>query len=211
MYKEIKILEAGNHIPADNTITTNPSPSLAVSFLTQQHSETRKPPPPWSQTPTTPKQKKCVYCKKPHSSNNCKVITDCTKRWTVVKEEKLYFNCLGHHKSSACQSKNRCRICKGTTFVFAQPNLQNHNLCNYHLHYPALPLTPPVTPTPTPPTQSPSTQLNVTTSHQDELSTTTALSTSNNTVTAIATVGAQHTKANILLDEGAQRSFIIKI
>ena len=113
IYKEIKILEAGNHIPADNTITTNSSPSFTASFLTQQHSETRKPPPPWSQTPTTPKQKKCVYCKKPHSSNNCKVITDCTKCWTVVKEEKLCFNCLGHHKSSACQSKNRCRICKG--------------------------------------------------------------------------------------------------
>ena len=62
-YKEIKILEAGNHIPADNTITTNPSPPFTASFLTQQHSETRKPPPPWRQTPTTPKQKKCVYCK----------------------------------------------------------------------------------------------------------------------------------------------------
>ena len=73
IYKEIKILEAGNHIPADNTIATNPSPSFTASFLTQQHSETRKPPPPWSQTPTIPKQKKCVYCKKPHSSN-CKVI-----------------------------------------------------------------------------------------------------------------------------------------
>ena len=81
---------------------------------------------------------------------------------------------------------------------------------------PPVPSTLPVTPTPTPPTQPPSTQLNVTTDHQDDLSTTTTLSTSNNTVTllktAIAAVGAQHTygKANILFDEGAQRSFITK-
>ena len=219
IYKEIEILEAGNHIPADNTITTNPSPSFTASLLTQQHSETRKPPPPWSQTPTTPKQKKCVYCKKPHSSNNCKIITDCTKRWTVVKEEKLYFNCLGHHRSSACQSKNRCRICKGkhhTSFCTTEPAESQPLQLPPALPaspVPPLPPTPPVTPTPTPPTQPPSTQLNVTTSHQDDLSTTTALSTSNNTVTAIVTVGAQHTycKANILFDEGAQRSFIIKI
>ena len=222
IYKEIKILETRNHIPADNTITTNPSPSFTASFLTQQHSETRKPPPPWSQTPTISKQKKCVYCKKPHSSNNCKVITDCTKRWTVLKEEKLCFNCLGHHKSSACQSKNRCHICKGkhhTSLCATEPAKSQPPQLPPAL--PASPVppvlpTPPVTPTPTPPTQPPSTQLNVTTSHQDDLSTTTTLSTSNNTVTilktAIATVGAQHTygKANILFDEGAQRSFITK-
>ena len=81
---------------------------------------------------------------------------------------------------------------------------------------PPVPPTPPVTPTPTPPTQPPSTQLNVTTSHQDDLSTTTTLSTFNKTVTllktAIANVGAQHTycKANILFDDGAQRSFFTK-
>ena len=96
-----------------------------------------------SQTPTTPKQKKCVYCKKPHSSNNCKVITDCTKCWTVVKEEKLCFNCLGHHKSSACQSKNRCHICKGkhhTSLCTTEPaKLQPLQLL------PALPV-PPVPP-----------------------------------------------------------------
>ena len=147
IYKEIKILEAGNHIPADNTIGTNPSPSFTASFLTQQHSGTRKPPPPWNQTPTTPKQKKCVYCKKPHSSNNCKVITDCTKRWTVVKEEKLFFNCLRHHKSSACQSKNHCRICKGKhTSLFATEPAKSQPL----QLPPALPASPvpPVHPTP---------------------------------------------------------------
>ena len=155
-------------------------------------------------------------------SNNCKIITDCTERWTVVKKEKLCFNCLGYRKSSACQSKNRCRICKGkhhTSLCATEPaKSQPPQLPPALPASPVLPVppTPPVTPTPTPPKQPPSTQLNVTTSHQDDLSTTTILSTSNNTVTllktAIPTVGAQHTygKANILFDEGVQRSFITK-
>ena len=129
---------------------------------------------------------------------------------------------MGHHKSSACQSKNRCRICKGkhhTSLCTTEPAKSQPQQLPPALPaspVPPVPPTPPVTPTPTPPTQPPSTQLNVTTSHQDDPSTTTALSTSNHTVTlfktAIATVGAQHTycKANILFDEGAQRSFITK-
>jgi hypothetical protein len=63
--------------------------------------------------PIHPKPKKCVYCKKEHSSNECTTSKDCSKRWAMVKEQKICFNCLGHHKSSACLSKFRCRSCKG--------------------------------------------------------------------------------------------------
>ena len=112
--KEIKILEAGIYDSENRMTPEDHQASITSSFLS--YSQYGKPPPlpPLRQVPPTlPKQKKCVYCKKPHSSNECTTIKDSAKRWAIVKEHKLCFNCLGHHKSSACQSKFRCRTCKG--------------------------------------------------------------------------------------------------
>lgn len=53
----------------------------------------------------------CTYCKGPHSSVQCNVVTDVKARLDVAKKERLCFNCLGNHKSAHCTSKNRCRMC----------------------------------------------------------------------------------------------------
>ena len=94
----------------ENRITPeNHHASSTSSFLSHNRHET----PPRYVPPIHPKPKKRVYCKKEHSSNECTTIKDCSKRWAIVKEQKLCFNCLGQHKSSACLSKFRCRSCKG--------------------------------------------------------------------------------------------------
>ena len=54
----------------------------------------------------------CVYCKGQHSSSACDVVTDTSERLAIVKRDKLCFNCLGHHKVTACNSKFKCKICK---------------------------------------------------------------------------------------------------
>ena len=39
-------------------------------------------------------------------------MTDRQKRWNIVRKENLCFNCLGCHKVLQCNSTNRCRKCK---------------------------------------------------------------------------------------------------
>ena len=104
--KEIRILEIG--------VQTNPSShtaSAAVtnSFLTQTQGRS-----PVTSPFTSPGTRgKCTYCKGPHPAYKCSVITDCQERWAIVKRDKLCFNCLGNHRSAACQSRYRCHKCRG--------------------------------------------------------------------------------------------------
>jgi hypothetical protein len=188
IYKEIKILEAG--IPSlENRITPeNHHASITSSFLSHNRHET----PPRYVPPIHPKPKKCVYCKKEHSSNECATIKDCSKRWAIVKEQKLCFSCLGHqtrHKSSACLSKFRCRSCKGK---------HHTSLCNEGQPKPEIP--------------SPAANVTGKTSGTVVHTTMTPIAPVTNPThmetllkTAIATVGNQTTycEANILFDEGA--------
>ena len=53
----------------------------------------------------------CVYCKGYHVPVSCGVVTDVRARMDVVKKERLCFNCLGQHKASHCNSRNRCKKC----------------------------------------------------------------------------------------------------
>ena len=167
--------------------------SIISSFLS--HNRYEKPAsPPSNGPPTHVKPKTCVYCKKPHSSNECTTVKDSVKRWEIVKEQKLRFNCLGHHKSSAYQSKFRCHTCKGKhhtslcTEGLAKPEPKPDNTTGNK--------NPPGTVVHT--TMTPIAQLSV----------------PSNTVTllktAVATIRNQTTccEANILFNEGAQRSFI---
>ena len=57
-------------------------------------------------------KRKSTYCKGPHPSYNCNVITDCQQRWSIIRRESLCFNCLGNHKSSICPSRYCCHKCK---------------------------------------------------------------------------------------------------
>ena len=54
----------------------------------------------------------CVYCKGQHSSSACDVVTEMSGHLAIVKRDKLCYNCLGHHKVMAYNSKFRCRNCK---------------------------------------------------------------------------------------------------
>ena len=99
--REIRVLEAGLCIPP-SLIEDNQRPPLATaSFHTGTTSQSE------------PKKPKCVFCKGAHLTTQCDVISDQPKRMELVKQERLCFNCLGHHKVIQCQSKGRCKHCKG--------------------------------------------------------------------------------------------------
>ena len=110
-----------------------------------------------------------------------KVVTDPQQRYDIVKKADLCFNCLGHHKASQCRSKNS----KHHTSLGKGENQQHKD--------------PPVLATLTP------TQSTPTTSKQVKHETQTSL-----LKTAITTISSATTRAeaNLLFDEGAQRSFI---
>ena len=144
------------------------------------------------------------------------MITDCQERWTIIKREKLCFNCLGSHKSTTCQSRYRCHkcrgkhhtsLCTGTPSIVANPSFQssyqhqppailnvNGQTTNQrqqppisHIHTTLAPVLS------TPPSRTPT--------HFVQTSL---------LKTAIATICTDYIgcEANILFDEGAQRSFI---
>ena len=196
LLNEIRILEMGsNHL-----LKGQPnSPQFTATFHTNS---TRK-----TSTTTsgaqTPKKATCVYCKGPHVSGTCEVIKDHQKRLDMIKQEKLCFNCLGHHKVSNCNSKYRCRKCgrKHHTSICGGSSTDN--------------ATPPAQP-PTPASQTmrntnatnPATflaALNYPPLHNVHVKDKTCL-----LKTAVATITFSNveTKANILFDEGSQRSFI---
>ena len=59
----------------------------------------------------TSKTQTCAYCKGSHPTINCEVYKDLESRLAVIKQQKLCYNCLAHHRASQCGSKNRCRKC----------------------------------------------------------------------------------------------------
>ena len=149
---------------------------------------------------TPSKKAVCVYCKGAHTPNHCEVITDSQKCLEVVKREKLCYNCLAHHKVSECRSKHRCNKCKrkhhtnlcdGRENTTEQSDTKNND---------------------TPPTNHAmlsaihtAVNLQSNASNQGVPKTTTCIL---KTVIATVSAGGRHTKANILFDEGAQRSFV---
>ena len=177
---EIKVLEAGAFAPS-STLESQHSPSATASFLTSSTSRPDKKP-------------KCPFCKGPHTAIQCDVVPDQAKRMEIVKQDRLCFNCLGHHKASQCQSKGHCKHCK---------ELHHTSLC-WGTRKPQSPTID--SSTPTPPSTNP-----------DEPSTQTGQHLVNTTFsypqpakvcflkTAVATVRANNysTRVNILLDEGA--------
>ena len=152
---------------------------------------------------------RCPFCAGPHIPSLCDSFKDSKQRCDIVRQNKLCYNCLGHHKVSACNSRHRCRNCQRKHHTSLCTNEQNGDTSEQ----------------PTPPS---ATQQNVTTTSQNlavtnqPSATTPTGSTSlsatapppQNTVcllkTAVATIrhGPNHTRANLLFDEGLQRSFI---
>ena len=182
--REIRVLEAGLCMPSPPAEDHQRPPMVTASFHTGATGHVKK--------------LKCVFCKGEHLATQCDVISDQPKRMEVVKKEKLCYNCLGHHKIAQCQSKGRCKHCKGRhhTSLCQGNGSQNSPSTNRQEK------------------DSKPTSVN-TTLLQKTSTSTTADSTPQPTKvcflkTAVATVraGNHQTQTNILLDEGAQRSFI---
>ena len=55
--------------------------------------------------------KSCVFCQQPHSPNECTKVTDLEKRYAIIKQKRLCFNCFGSHKVTECRSRYTCRKC----------------------------------------------------------------------------------------------------
>ena len=183
LLKEIQIFETGQQA---SSLGSQERPLPTASFHTGAD---RKP--GHRRREQTNKQPMCVYCKGSHHTSNCEVHKDLESRLAIIKQEKLCFNCLAHHRVSQCGSKNRCRKC----------NAKHHtSICNK-----------PASKGTTESEEKEQPNLN---------STTTTLTAfvppqlTRNTIcllkAAIATVvnANLQVEANILFDEGSQRSFI---
>ena len=135
--KEIRILEAGDQLKSPPDITYENPSAVTSSFLTQ--AQWNQPHPVKPNKATVPKR--CLYCKGPHPSYNCNVITDSRERWAKVKNMGYYFNCLG--KTSVCQSKFRCHKCRGKhhTSLCSGPNPQKKPCPRLQISQLMLPLT----------------------------------------------------------------------
>ena len=180
--KEIAILEAG---------TTHSDPGFddyvaTASFHTGARPGKRAQPHRNSSTGGKAQRGdiKCAFCDGGHRSNDCTTYSDADSRMKVVKDKRLCFNCLGKHPVAKCSSSNRCLKCR---------RKHHTTICNSR-------------PAGNQPESLPT-------------SSETAVLHSNTTLpdkevllkTAIATVTSQshvQTTANILFDEGAQKSFI---
>ena len=177
--REIRVLEAGSYIPPSPVEDPQRSPPLTASFHAGATSQLKNP--------------KCIFCKGAHSTTKCDVITEQPKRMELVKREKLCYNCLGHHKVSQCLSKGRCKHCKGRHHTTLCRGNSSHNPAP-HSH------------------QENSNQTTVNTTLLQKTSELNYVPPSKVCFlkTAVAKVRANNYSAqvNILLDEGAQRSFI---
>ena len=209
--KEIRILEIGVHTnPSSHTA----SAAVTNSFLTKTQGRSLVTSPFTS--PGT--RGKCTYCKGPHPAYKCSVITDYQERWTIVKRDKLCFNCLGNHRFAACQSQYRCHKCRGrhhTSLCTGPPPIKpnlNPRSTNQHQGPSNLNTSPQTTSQ----YQQPSTaQVHATLApvHPTPPTSMPHLGQTSLLKTAIATVCTDYIcwEANILFDEGAQRSFITRI
>ena len=150
----------------------------------------------------------CVYCKGIHTTNSCNIVVNTEKRLEHIKREGLCFNCLGKHRVSQCTSHARCKKCN---------NKHHISICNAVSTKPQQSMED---------SSSKSTEAksNQTPKETIPVASTIALSDSQTSVlcnpdnsvcllkTAVTSVISDvgSATANILFDEGAQRSFISK-
>ena len=187
--KEIRVLESG-YQPLDLHTSSRSTAAFHVGSkgnFPGSHSGTKK-------------STACVFCNGPHPSQSCTTITDQPARIDIVKKENLCFNCLGHHKISQCTSRFRCKKCK---------KRHHTSLCSTEVPKPSDNRSSeqggPLSNVPTVPVTTTVSMLTSTLNSHSHTHTHTCL-----LKTAVAPIiaGSIKTQANILFDEGAQRSFI---
>ncbi|XP_062611553.1 uncharacterized protein LOC134273375 [Saccostrea cucullata] len=54
-------------------------------------------------------KKLCIFCNEDHSPINCNI--EHNRKLEKIKKDKLCFNCLGRHKVADCKSKKTCKKC----------------------------------------------------------------------------------------------------
>lgn len=184
--KEIRILESGLY----DSQRSQPQLSTATFHIGSNDITFSK-----KQCTDRKKSFLCAFCKGPHLSHTCTVIVDHQKRLDIVKQNNLCFNCLAHHKVAHCTSKYRCRRCQRkhqTSLCSGEPPKNSSSNSKQ------------TTSEDTQDSSQVSANIVPASTHKPQTFTTCLLK------MAIATVSAENirTSANILFDEGAQRSFI---
>ena len=192
---EIRVLESGfsNELCKKISSTGGDSPTMTTaSFYTGASNSTPRQSPQY-------KPKSCTYCQSTtHSTSSCDVVTDSGKRLEIVRRENLCFNCLGRHRAAQCKSKSRCKRCKGKHHTSLCENMsQKDKQLKQEAPSSSDTQTSTATLTVSVPADQPS---------NDLLTTDTGCLLK----TAVANVcsGSQCCRAQILFDEGAQRSFM---
>ena len=165
----------------------------------------------------------CVYCKGVHSVTNCNVTVDHHKHLEYIKKEGLCFNCLAKHRVAQCTSRNRCKqctrkhhtnVCK--VYANSRPPLMNSQSNNQPSQHTGTNVAEAKQTTTTHPVcttraSNPSTLVTTTLTSNPQSS---VLFNPSNSVcllkTAVTKVKSDKTStvANVLFDEGVQRSFI---
>ena len=192
---EIRVLESGisNELCKKISSTGGDFPTMTTaSFYTGASNSTPR-------QSTQYKPKSCTYCQSTtHSTSSCDVVTDSGKRLEIVHRENLCFNCLSRHRAAQCKSKSRCKRCKGKHHTSLCENMsQKDKQLKQEAPSPSDTQTSTATLTVSVPADQPS---------NDLLTTDTGCLLK----TAVANVrsGSQCCRAQILFDEGAQRSFM---
>ena len=148
----------------------------------------------------------CVYCRGSHSPTACNIVTDYQKHLEIVKKTNICFNCLGHHEVSQCGSKFCCKKCKHKHHTsLCKPNHEEpkprdedkDDQGNKDSH-------------PEQPKNTSHATLTPVSYHTNQNRTATEVRPVCLLQTAIAPISVEVVRvhANILFDEGAQRSFI---
>ena len=102
LFHELNIMEAGNATEYTDNLTAtaafHTNAKIRSKFSNRQASSAYK--------------KSCAFCHESHSAVNCTKFEDPKARMTIVKRDRLCFNCLGHHSIADCKSHQSCRKCK---------------------------------------------------------------------------------------------------
>ena len=193
---EIRVLESGfSNEPSKKTLNfADDSPTMTTaSFYTGASNNVPRQPP-------QSRPRSCTYCQSTtHSTSSCDVVSDRGKRLEIVRRESLCFNCLGRHRAAQCRSKSRCKQCKGkhhtsiceTTSEKDKQSKQD-------------------APPPSDTQKESTTTLTVSTPTEQPSTDLPTAGTGCLLKTAVAEVrsGSHRCRAQILFDEGAQRSFM---
>ena len=193
---EIEILEAGQNSSSDYEFNNRSTSTATAAFFMGSKPHSLLSP---SNPGHHPTKQTCLFCKGDHSPNDCNVVTDKERRYALVRDARVCFNCLNRHPVSKCKSRNRCKVC----------HRKHHtSLCRDVETPPTVTPTESVTAnkvTGTPITDK-TTLSSVPSLHIGDTNTRTPILLK----TAVAPIGSynNHINAHIIFDEGSQRSFI---